>query len=242
MGVWVFGAAAYAAADASYETIGDITLELDLSSQGPFGPAVVSLPTGANSPRPVVVALHGRNEKPERMCALVREWVGVRAFVVCPRGTPAAEGAGFDFVDDTAASREVEASVSALVSRFGSMASATDRVYVGFSRGAFVGPAVVARAAKDYRSVILVEGGQDLWTEAAVADFAAGGTARVLFACGTPDCWSESERPASALERAGIPSKRVMGEGQGHDMGGTVKAAIEKAFPWVVDGDDRWSY
>jgi predicted esterase len=51
-----------------------------------FGDAVVALPVGATKPRPVLVAVLGIGDTPEDQCATWRDIVGVRAFVLCPRG------------------------------------------------------------------------------------------------------------------------------------------------------------
>lgn len=52
------------------------------------GPAVLSIPLGATSRRPVLVAAHGAGDRPEWQCALWRGIVKDRAFVLCPRGFP----------------------------------------------------------------------------------------------------------------------------------------------------------
>src|SRR5688500_9215499 len=47
---------------------------------------VVSVPLGAHEPRPVVIALHGGSERPERACPEWRIATDAHPFVVCPRG------------------------------------------------------------------------------------------------------------------------------------------------------------
>jgi predicted esterase len=51
-----------------------------------FGDAVLAVPVGATRPTPVVVAVLGIGDNPEDQCAVWREIVGARAFVLCPRG------------------------------------------------------------------------------------------------------------------------------------------------------------
>lgn len=51
-----------------------------------FLDAVVSIPAGATRPMPVVVAVLGIGDTPEEQCETWRDVVGVRAFVLCPRG------------------------------------------------------------------------------------------------------------------------------------------------------------
>lgn len=53
-----------------------------------FADAVLSVPAGITRPAPVVVAVLGIGDTPESQCAVWRELVGQRAFVLCPRGLP----------------------------------------------------------------------------------------------------------------------------------------------------------
>lgn len=53
-----------------------------------FSDAVAVVPIGATHAAPVVVAVIGIGDTPEEQCAVWRELVGQRAFVVCPRGLP----------------------------------------------------------------------------------------------------------------------------------------------------------
>lgn len=48
--------------------------------------AVVSIPAGATRPMPVLVAVLGIGDTPEEQCDAWRDVVGVRAFILCPRG------------------------------------------------------------------------------------------------------------------------------------------------------------
>jgi hypothetical protein len=50
--------------------------------------AVVSVPLGASSPRPLLVVTHGAGGSPEPHCAFWREMLGDRGFILCPRGVP----------------------------------------------------------------------------------------------------------------------------------------------------------
>ena len=70
-----------------------------------------------------MVALHGRNDRPEWACG---EWRGVteaKAFVLCPHGVPARAppGQGLAFADAAATRREADAGLAALRARFGPM-------------------------------------------------------------------------------------------------------------------------
>src|SRR5262245_45833853 len=45
-----------------------------------------SIPIGAREPRPIMIALHGGSERPERACSAWRGITEAYPFVVCPRG------------------------------------------------------------------------------------------------------------------------------------------------------------
>lgn len=53
-----------------------------------FSDAVAVVPAGITQPAPVMVAVLGIGDTPESQCAVWRELVGQRAFVLCPRGRP----------------------------------------------------------------------------------------------------------------------------------------------------------
>lgn len=53
-----------------------------------FADAVVAVPAGVTRAAPVLVAVLGIGDTPESQCAIWRELVGARAFVLCPRGLP----------------------------------------------------------------------------------------------------------------------------------------------------------
>src|SRR5262249_47960025 len=81
--------------------------------------AVVSLPRGAESPRPIVVATHGNYDTPEWQCKTWREIVGDRAFILCPRGiarpdSPAPDDIRFTYSNNQELERELSAGLAAL--------------------------------------------------------------------------------------------------------------------------------
>jgi hypothetical protein len=62
----------------------------------------------------------------------------------------------------------------------------------------------------------------------------------VLFACGQPSCVAESDPAAQLLARAAVPSRVVLGDGEGHGYKGPVKDQVRAALDWVLDGDTAW--
>ena len=240
-----------------------------------FGNAVLISPVGTTSPRPLVVAVLGIGDTPESQCAVWRELVASRAFVVCPRFTPhfvqqvvegqsAGDGllsllglqgpqavsadpangpvvqSGFRPTEVPEVEREIDAAVAAARKTLPKYVARGPALYIGFSRGAFLGASLVARSPAKYPRAILIEGGQTAWTDATAAAFAKGGGKRVLFACGQPSCVTESTPSAGLLERSHVSTRVVQGEGEGHSYKGAVKDQIRAALPWVLEGDPAW--
>jgi predicted esterase len=240
-----------------------------------FGNAVIVSPVGATRAMPLVVAVLGIGDTPESQCAVWREVIAQRAFVLCPRFTPhyvpvqqegdnAGQGilgllglqgpnapsadpnsgavvqSGFRPTEVPDVEREIDAAVAATRKVFTKYIAAGPALYIGFSRGAFLGASLVAKTPAKYPRAILIEGGQSAWSDATATAYARGGGKRVLFACGQPSCLTESGEAAQLLARDHVTTRIVNGEGEGHGYKGPVKDQIRAAFSWVIDGDAGW--
>jgi predicted esterase len=225
---------------------------------------------------PLVVAVLGIGDTPESQCAVWRELVAQRAFVLCPRFTPhyvpvpqegpsASQGllgllglegdnapeadpnagavvqSGFRPTEVPEVEREIDAAIAALRKIFPKHVASGPAVYIGFSRGAFLGASLIAKNPSKYPRAIMIEGGQSAWTDANAALYVKGGGKRVLFACGQPSCVAESEPASQLLGRMRVATRIVHGEGEGHGYDGPVKEQIRAALSWVVEGDAAWS-
>ena len=213
-----------------------------------FANAVLVSPVGATRPMPLVVAVLGIGDTPESECAVWRELVGTRAFVICPRFTPhyvpvqqegpnpgqgilgllglqppdmpsadpsgAVVQSGFRPTEVPEVEREIDAAVASARKIFPKHVAAGPALYIGFSRGAFLGASLIAKTPSKYPRAILIEGGQSAWTDASAAVYANGGGKRVLFACGQPSCVAESEPSSQLLGRAHVTTRIVHGEGE----------------------------
>lgn len=242
-----------------------------------FANAVLVSPVGVTKPTPLVVAVLGIGDTPESQCAVWRELVGQRAFVLCPRFTPhfvsvqpAAESnpalgllglfglqgdeapepdpsagqvvqSGFRPTEVLDVEREIDAAVAAVRKIFPKHIASGPALYIGFSRGAFLGASLIAKTPSKYPRAILIEGGQSSWTDANALAYAKGGGKRVLFACGQPSCVAETEPAVQLLARANVTTRRVHGEGEGHGYKGPVKEQIRQALPWVLEGETTWT-
>jgi hypothetical protein len=207
--------------------------------------AVVSLPLGADSSRPVVVATHGNYDRPEWQCEVWREILGTRAFILCPRGiarpdSPSPDDIRFTYASNQVLEREVHAGLAALRARYPDHAAAGAVLYTGFSLGAIMGIPIAARSPSVFPRLVLVEGGHDRWSPDTAKAFAAGGGQRVLFVCSQPGCAAGAKTAASRLEKAGVLVKVVRGPDAGHRYDGPVAEQTSKALPWVLEGDTQW--
>jgi hypothetical protein len=240
------------AAPTKLPPLGDASWLEHLKLDG-FGDAFVSVPLGATEPRPVMIGVHGRNDRPEWACG---EWRGVTnayPFIVCPHGTPAGapSGVGLAFADAATTSREIDAAVAALSARFGRYVAPGPFVYAGFSLGAIHGARIVTQDPARYPLVVVGEGGYDLWTAEAIARFARGGGRRVLFVCSTLACeeatraalrrFQSTQADGGAVASQAVETRLVSAGAIGHLVDGRVVDAIRPAFPWLVRDDPRYA-
>jgi hypothetical protein len=204
-----------------------------------FGPAAVAVPLGATTARPVVVALHGRNDRPEWACGEWRGAAGAEPFILCPHGVPvdAPPERGLAFAGAAQARKEIDAGLDALRARFGHYVADGPMIYAGFSLGAILGVSIVSADAGRFPVAVLGEGGQAAWTRERAAAFARGGGRRVLFVCSTGGCEAETPRAMATLRREGIRAKVVSAGQIGHLVDDRVVAAARGAWGWVVEGE-----
>jgi hypothetical protein len=212
---------------------------------GGYPAAVISVPLGATSSRPVVVATHGMWDPPEGLCDDQRWIFGDRAWVVCPRGKPMPDGTSrYESAD--ALAREIDADLGALAARYPGYVDDRAMLYTGFSLGAILGVSVVARQPARFPRAVLIEGGEDRWTPALAEQYARGGGSRVLFACGLRSRVAGATRAAKLLVRAGVDAHVVLAKlpdaGQFiHWYNGPVADETRAEEPWLLEGDPRWA-
>ena len=218
---------------------------VDLAVPG-HGDAVVSVPAGTSSARPVIIAAHGNFDRPEWQCRAWRYIVGNRAFVLCPRGvartdTPPGDNARFTYAGDAALAKEIEAGLAALHALFGAHVDSGPVAYAGFSLGAIYGPAYITHGATTAVSLaVMIEGSQEQWSDDRIRAFRARGGRKVLLACGQSPCVTRSRALVARFERAGFDAHVVYGEGAGHAYTGAVAHAIREDLDWLVGDDARF--
>jgi hypothetical protein len=210
-----------------------------------FLDAIVSVPLGAQRPRPVVVAAHGLWDFPEGLCDNWRTIVGDRAWVICPRGE-ARPNKTFSYRSGPALASEIDAGVRALAERYPGYVDEGPRLYTGFSLGAILGAWIVVHDPALYPRAVLTEGGEDRFTPQAASAYARGGGQRLLFACGLKFRVAPATQAAQRLEHAGVPARVILGKlpetGQFiHWYNGPVAAETKAQLDWLVENDPRWS-
>ena len=212
------------------------------------GSAVVSVPLGARSPRPVMVIAHGAGDRPEWQCGAWREIVQNRGFLLCLRGFPTDPYAppqqqGYFFADHHALGREMSLALEALAARWPAHADLEAPAYAGFSQGAIMGALLLPQHPARFGRAALVEGGYGLfqeWNIPVAERWRRRGGQRVLLACGRLRCVEQAGISAFYLGRAGLDARVVHAEGAGHSYGGAMQREVAAAFDWLIEGDRRW--
>jgi pimeloyl-ACP methyl ester carboxylesterase len=215
-------------------------IELDVPG---FLKASVAVPLGATGPRPVLVALHGRADRPEWQAGSWRGIAGAHPFILCPRGAPAARHGGptvFTYRSQKDMALELRTALGVLKRRFQGYVASSPVVLAGFSLGAIYSLELLTEEPRFFSRAVLVEGGADSWTSSRATLFARRGGERLLFVCGQPECRRVAERAAAWTHRAGAESRVLYPGRLGHVLDAKMARAIRSKFGWVVAGDSRW--
>jgi hypothetical protein len=237
------GALESAEAEAGLAPIPSDPLFTNLSIPG-FPEAVVSMPNGATSRRPVVVVLHGSADRPDYNCDAWRHITGAHGFVLCPRGVYDASGSTpsdrrFTLRGGAHLRAHLDAALEALQERFGPYVDVDRPIVTGFSLGATeIGQLAIGDPSR-FPRVAQLEGGYGVWTPKAVSAFLAGGGQRVLFACGSGWCLPIAKAVVAQLGKAGVES-RVVFAPVGHTNDRPLQEALMGELEWFLAGDERW--
>jgi len=209
-----------------------------------FPEAVVSVPNGATSPRPVLVVLHGSGDRPDYNCDAWRHITDAFGFVLCPRGEfdpqESTKGdARYTLRGGARLRAHVDAALDALAARYAGYVDVERPIAVGFSLGATQIAQLAIASPSRFPRVGLVEGGHGVWTESAILSFAAGGVHRVLFGCGSTWCLAPAKAAAARLIRGGADA-HVVYANVGHTTDRPLQEAFMSKLEWFLEGDTRW--
>lgn len=208
-----------------------------------FGPVTIALPLGADTPRPVVVALHGHAVRPEHACTNWARASMNTAFVLCPHGLPANAGpdAAVTFGSAAQTRKEIDAGWQALRDRYPQYIAAGPLVFAGYSMGAKLGVAIVHDDPGTFPLAVFGEGGYEALTPRVAEDYRRAGVRRVLLICSTKPCEPTFERTRERLQRAGVEVQLASSGGTKHMFEGAVAEVTRTHWPWLVSDDPRWT-
>ena len=209
-------------------------VELDVPG---FGKAALAVPLGAQSPRPIVIALHGSADRPEWACAALRSIAGPAPFVLCPRGVSrtavAASDPRYTFgnADDTA--RELRVALGELKRRFGAYVAPGPVVFSGFELGADHAAFIAAQEPSFFSRLLLIEVAPTSWSSSQAALFGRAGGQRVLFAFG-PAHRDELALRAVLTTRSGAESRAVyLGDGP-VTLEPSSRRLLQQSWAWLA--------
>ena len=231
-------------AGARLPPIPDDPLFTNLTVPG-FPTAVVSVPNGATSPRPLLIVLHGSGDRPDWNCDAWRHITRAQGFVLCPRGQDAPAESTKD--DKRYTHRggaylraHVDAALAALVARFAGYVDIDRVVVTGFSLGATQAAQLALEDPRRFSRVAQIEGGDGVWTATNIRLFSTRGGRRVLFGCGSSWCIPVAKAAAERLKKGAVDS-RVVYANVGHTTDRPLQEAIMRDLAWFLDGDVRWA-
>ena len=205
---------------------------------------MVSVPTGATEPRPIVVVLHGDGGRPEPHCEIWRRITGATTFVLCPRGQalpPDPSGQQrYTFPDPDRTQAELRAGLAALKARFGRHVAPGPVVLVGVGSAVVHVCAVMQQDPSFFTRVVLVGGPQHDWSSTQAATFATRGGQRVLFVCLDTQCRKRAERNVLFTERAGALARHAHAPRGTRGSDPALAEVLEPEWSWLIEGDPRY--
>ena len=209
-----------------------------------FPEAVVSVPNGATSPRPVMIVLHGSGDRPDWNCDAWRHITGARGFVLSLRGqyVPAEstkDDRRYTHRGGAYLRAHVDAALEALAARFAGYVDIERPVVAGFSLGATEVAELAVGAPARFPRVALVEGGHGVWNDVTIRSF-AGEDRRVLFGCGSSWCVPSAKAAALRVANGGVQARTVYAN-VGHTTDRPLQEAIMSELSWFLEGDLRWA-
>jgi predicted esterase len=201
---------------------------------------VVTLPLGANEPRPLVVAVHGAGDRPDWACGGWRIGMESYAFVVCPMGLPMAGGV-YGWSSTTSIAAAATRAISSVRQKFQGYVGSGPMIYAGFSQGAILANDFLVKNAAKFPIAVLAEGGYGyLATSAFAHRYHAAGGRRLLVLCGTPGCFVNAKRAQSIAEREGLEVIVTGDPKAGHNLNGLMQQALQRDWHRLVAGIEGW--
>ena len=201
----------------------------------------VSVPVGAREPRPIMVAIHGGSDKPERACSAWRGITEAYPFVVCPRGFGGTESAlGWRTTADT--TERIARAVAATKKVFGSWVRETPSVVLaGFSMGGSQVALLARSDPKAYRRIAVGDSAHDPRPALTFSTaWVKGGGERAVFLCTTSGCEPSLRSAARNVATQKAPARLNIAPTQVHGLSAPVVQSMRRDWPWLVEGAEGW--
>ena len=200
-------------------------------------PALLAVPLGAKSPRPLLIALHGDNDRPEWTCGSYRH-IAPRAFILCPTGIARADR--FTLRDTPTTRGELRALLPAIKARFGPHLAKGSVVLAGIGPSVQQAIQIALEEPAFFSRLVLVDGALDELTRGRVQRFATAGGKAVLAVC-TPasGCRAGAVDRQRVFEHAGVDA-RMLAPDRGQGLDGEVTSLLAREWPSFVRGEPPW--
>ena len=201
----------------------------------------VSVPLGARGRRPIMIAIHGGSDKPERACSAWRGVTDAYPFVVCPRGFGGNEARlGWRTTADT--TNRIARAVAATKKLFPQWVEETEAVVLaGFSMGGSQVALLARDAPQTYKRIVVGDSAHDprpaltfsrAWVE--------GGGERAVFLCTTSGCEPSFRKAARNVAAQNAPARLNIAPTQVHGLSEPVVQSMRRDWSWLIEGAPGW--
>jgi len=199
----------------------------------------VAPPLGATGPRPIVVAVHGAEDRADWACSEWRATVAAFAWTLCPQGVPLRSA--FAWPSPEAIATQAFEARDALLARHGAYVAPGPFLYGGFSQGASLASSVVAAHPGDFGPVVMVEAGHTPLSAAGVIfGLQKGKVGRAVISCSTGGCATFSSELVMAAKRSSFDLLTNDAGRRGHVFDGVVMKSLGDTMVKLVAGDPRY--
>jgi hypothetical protein len=200
----------------------------------------VTRPQGATGPRPIVLAVHGAEDRADWACSEWRATTGGFPWVVCPQGVPLRSGYAWSSAK-AIATQGFEAR-DAVRARFAAYVASGPLLYGGFSQGASLASLVVAAHPGEFDRVVMVEAGHTpLSAPGVIYGLKKGGIARAVLSCSTRGCAAFSTELVGAAKQSSFDLLTNDAGLRGHVFDGVVIKSLGETMLRLVAGDARYA-